>query len=237
MTRVLAFTAILLGLLGACSVGGLDAPQGDDDVIGGDDDGEVLVERYTLTASPADQTVRLAEPAAFTLALASENFAGQVTLAVAGLPTTWTATFTPSATVELVANGQTDVTLTISGPSSEEAVAAALSVTATGSKGEVVTQTSLTVLPELIVPIAAGTGDGPHGFQDIAVHAGTTIRFTNDDSTGHRIHANDDGAIEHQDATMGPGQSYDVVVTAGESQFYCHDHGDGSGIGNLVVLP
>jgi plastocyanin len=244
--RTPAIASALLFIVSGCSVGGVMGGDDDDDAVGDDDsagddddsgdDDEQLIERYTLAASPADQTIRLAEAAEYQLTLSSENFDGPVTLAAAGVPSTWTVTFEPSDTIELVANQDTVVTMRVGLPSSGEAVAATLDVTANGAMGEVAAQTSMTVLPELIVPIVAGTGSGQHGFQNLAVHAGVTVKFANDDSVGHRIHAG--GVIDHQGSTMGPGQSYDIVmIEQGEADFYCHDHGDGSGAATLVVLP
>jgi plastocyanin len=246
--RLPPLATLLLCLSTGCTVGEItDDPGGDGSGGGGGDgsgggggggagspDAEPLIQRYTLTSSPTDHSIKLAASAEFDLLLESENFAGPVTIELTGLPASWTATFTPSATVELPENGDAVLTVQIAVPSDGEATTATLGFTATGALGPVESTVGMAVANELVIPIGA-VGSGNHGFQSSTTRAGALVRFVNGDTIGHRIHAS--GAIAHQPSTMGPGQSYDVVVDAGTARYYCHDHGEGTGAAILTITP
>ena len=86
-----------------------------------------------------------------------------------------------------------------------------------------------------ILRIPPGTDLGNHGFPAIVhLQVGTVLHIVNDDSTPHRIHANNTIGLVHQASSMGLGQEYVGTVTQiGQDTLYCHDHPGG---GSMIVM-
>ena len=86
-----------------------------------------------------------------------------------------------------------------------------------------------------LIPIAAASGEGPHGFPDeVALRVNTMVRFVNYDGTGHTIHTDSDprtgfghsGEMVPSPGGGMPGGTFDAVPnTGGVYSYYCHDHG------------
>jgi len=97
-----------------------------------------------------------------------------------------------------------------------------------------------------LVPIRDGVGaSGNHGFpRDVTIKSGTVVRFINYDTiTGHTIHSDGGTAFPHEDDQMAKapsagqaGGTYQITTSqSGIYSFYCHDHGDNTGIGIVSV--
>jgi plastocyanin len=235
-------TVLLLSLsLGACTVGEVPPGGGPGGVGegggggggGGDPFGPDGGQAYRVSAAPESLDLRLNETAEFAITIASEGFTGPVTLSLEGAPATWSASFSPSETIDLSAGDEVTATLRVDVPDAGEAITAALSIGAVGALGSVEATATLAVASEILVPIAAGTGGGSHGFGTLTVRSGTTVRFLNQDGQAHQMHT--DGVLPHQPTEMGTGESYAVAVETGFASFYCHIHGDGTSIGRLTV--
>ena len=244
---VVLFGAVLSG---ACTVGSLDDVDNDpddpmDDPDDPDDPDEPVVQDYSLSVTPPTQEMTLGTATEFSLSLSSTNYAGPVQLSVTGLPATWSASFAPSPTVSLVENQSATVAMSVIVPSNAEAAAANLRIDATADIGAKQSPASVVVENLLVVPIEAGIGEGAHPFGSVEVRLGATIRFVNYDTELHRIHAGDDDAGFPHEVSPGmapsdggglPGGAYTIDITqAGQYDFYCHEHGQGTGTGLFVV--
>ena len=80
----------------------------------------------------------------------------------------------------------------------------------------------------------------------MTIKSGTVVRFINYDTTsGHTIHSDGGDAFPHEDDQMArapaagqAGGTYDITTGPdGIYTFYCHDHGDNTGIGIISVAP
>jgi plastocyanin len=80
----------------------------------------------------------------------------------------------------------------------------------------------------------------------VTIKSGTVVRFVNYDTTsGHTIHSDGGDAFPHEDDQMArapaagqAGGTYDITTNQdGIYTFYCHDHGDNTGIGIISVAP
>ncbi len=232
--------------IAACTVGDLTGPGGGgsgDDTGGGDDTGDdvagpdaAVAPDFTATMTPATLSTALNSETRYTLTLESSNFEGPVTLTATGVPATWTTSFEPS-TVAMALDGTTTVQLVVQVPSNGEAMTATLGVEASGSPGTKVVSSQLVVANELTVVIPSGTATGGHQFPGrIDLKLGATLKVINSDGTLHRIHSDGGAGFPHQDNDMTQGQSYSVIPgDLGEYRFYCHIHGTGTGVTNLVV--
>lgn len=230
-------------LLAACDVGStIPGPGGDDDP--GVDAAPVEIDAapvpaYTVAVDPPTLSTTLGAEVTYIVTVRGSAFSGPVTLAASGMPASWVVTFTP-ATVEAIDGGTVASEMKVRVPSNGEPAVAgqAIAVDANGAPGPRTATTSLTVANEYTVSLTSGTGAGPHwGVMSgglLRLRAGATLKITNNDTVGHRIHAGG-GVFAHQDTTMAPGQSYDVVVLDGSDLFYCHDHGQGTGEVNVNV--
>lgn len=221
--------------------GGGEDPGGDP---GGEDPGtppppaEFDIAADTLTADLA-----LGETKAFSISVTSVNaFAGPVTVSALDLPASWTVTFSPSADVTVPANGVGSVMAIVEIPTDAEATTANVRFSGTGTPGTHETPVAITVKPELTLHIPAGSVDnpdnafGPGGRVAVRyVAPGTKVRWVNDDTVPHRIHATDGGAgLDHQPNNMGTGGSYEVTMTQrGTFEYNCHIHAQMRGV--LVV--
>ena len=230
--------------LAGCDVGSIGGGSGDDistgdaDTGGGPDASVVdpPTPDYRVSMTPPTIDTQLATEARYTITLDSTNFTGTVDLAATGVPDSWTALFSPT-TVTVPLDGQATAELVISVPANAEATTASIAVAATASPGTRSATAAMTVTPDLTLEWVAGTGNGPHGFPtNLSVRLGTHLHIRNGDNAAHRVHSDGGPGFPHQDNDMLTGQEY--VVTPGDVggyRFYCHDHGDGTGVTNLTV--
>ena len=186
--------------------------------------------------TPPTLATVLSSETRYTITLQSTNYEGPVTLITTGVPASWTTTFEP-ATVVLALDGTTTVELLVQVPSNGEATTATLGVEATASPGTRAVSSQLVVANELSVAIPSGSGTGGHQFPGrIDLKLGATLKIVNSDGTLHRIHSDGGPGFPHQDNDMTQGQMYQVIPgDVGQYNFYCHIHGVGTGVTNLVV--
>jgi len=245
MTPLRTLLALLLATpLAACTVGDITGGGGGggDDVAAGDDEGPgpdaaVVTPDFAVAMTPPTQTTTLGTVVSYSVTLTSTNFEGPVTLVATGLPATWTATFEPP-TVDLDLDGSAIVALSISVPTNgDPATDAAIGIDAQGAPGLRQASSLMTVSNEYVLAIPDGSGGGPHQFPArIDLKLGASLRILNSDTTLHRIHSNGGDGFPHQEGSMGQGESYPVTPgDVGGYTFYCHEHGEGTGVTNLVV--
>ncbi len=235
--------AVLVGsllVLGACDVGStLPGPGGGDDDPGVDAAPPIdaPIPAYAIALDPPALSTALGTEVTYVVTVQASAFSGPVTLAASGAPASWTVSFTPP-TVNAVDGGTVASEMKVVIPSNGEPAAAGstLTVNATAAPGARTATATLTVANEYTFSITPGTGTGLHfGAMSgglLRLRAGTTLHIANNDTVGHRIHAGG-GVFDHQEATMGPGQSYTVTVLDGSDTFYCHDHGQDRGEVNV----
>jgi hypothetical protein len=240
------FLAVLLATpLAACTAG--DITGGGDDSVGGDDDGgddvaggpDAAIADFSVSLSPTQQATTLGTETRYTVTLDSSNFGGPLTLSATGVPEGWVATFDPSPTVTVPVDGQAVATLVVTVPSDAIASNASIGVTAAGSPGSHAAGAALQVANEYILDIPDGTRNTAHPFPtNLQLRVGVTLRIRNQDSQApHRIHSDGGLGFPHQDESMTVGQEYDAAPgEAGGFRFYCHDHGEGLGATNLVMI-
>jgi plastocyanin len=187
--------------------------------------------------TPPTQTTNLGTELRYSVILSSTNFTGAVELAATGIPASWTSAFSPSSTVNVPLDGQATVELVLTVPPDGEAMTAPISIDATAAPGARSATTSATVNNDLVLEWGLGTGGGNHGFpNNLTIRLGTTLHIKNGDMTAHRVHSDGGAGFPHQDNSIGQGQEYVVVPgDVGGYRFYCHDHGDGTGVTNLSV--
>jgi hypothetical protein len=239
MVRPLA-VALVSSLVAACTVGEITGPGAGDDV--GDDDvgpdgGEAGPPDFAISMSPPQVATRLGTENRYSVTLASSDFTGPVSLIATGVPEGWSARFEPSA-VTLPMNGGVTVQLVVDVPSTAIAENVTLGVDASAAPGLRQASAQLQVANEYLLEIAAGAGEGAHGLPGrIDLALGATLRIRNGDATTlHRIHSDGGPGFPHQEVSMGVGEEYAVTPgDVGQYVFYCHDHGVGTGVTDLVV--
>lgn len=240
------FAVLAVSSLAACEVG--VTPAGGDDTGGDDDDVQVdarsidaPVAAYSLAVTPATATTTLGTETTFTVTIDPQHFDGTVELAATGAPTNWIVEITP-AIVTVTDGVPATATVKVRVPSNGDAAPTGQTVSIDGSStiaGAESGTAALTVAKTYIFPLS-GYGTGGHWGAlrggNVRVQAGTLVRYQNNDTIGHRIHAGGGiGGFAHEPNTMNPGQTYDVTVTDGSDNFYCHDHGQGTGEVSLIV--
>jgi hypothetical protein len=194
---------------------------------------------YSVAIASALATTSLGTEVAFTINLAASQFSGPVSLSLSGAPANWTTSVEP-ATVNVADGALSTATIRIRIPTNGDAAPSGkvLTLNASAAPGAKSATAKVIVNNELFIDIAPGTGSGAHwgalAGTTLRVKAGTTLKFRNLDSTGHRIHANGE-VIDHEDTTMGPGQTHPAVARAGTDEIYCHDHLEASGKFNLIA--
>jgi hypothetical protein len=253
--RLSTLSLSLLLALGACDVGTLGPGGGNPGPGGGSnpESPDAQPAPGSPDAAPPDFLVSVTSPTNATtlgtevhyqiMVAGVHDMNGDVALTATGVPASWQATLTPT-TVTLSADGSATADLKLVIPTDAADLTANIGVSASGAS---VTHTAtaasaLTVAKEVIVTITDGTGAGVHPFPSrIDVLVGTKLRVMDADTkTVHRIHSDataQDG-FAHQDNDMSAGQEYDAVPNQGggtQYRWYCHDHGQGTGVVNLVV--
>jgi plastocyanin len=199
----------------------------------------------SLEVTPPLADLSLGTSASFDVIVTSENYAGPVALSLTGAPASWQVAF-DSPTLDFTGTGSLAASFTVTVPPSGDAGSITASVVATASMGPQEAAIQVDVENAYVMAIPDGVGNaGAHGFpQDITVRSGTVIRFENlDTSSGHTIHANGGDAFPHQDDQMAPapsagqtGGTYQLTTSnTGIYDFYCHDHGQNTGVGLITV--
>lgn len=244
--------------MGACEVGSVvgggpgGGNPGGDDQPGSPDarptpgTPDAAAPDFTVAIATPTTATRLGTDVHYTITITGMNhMLGDVALTAAGVPKTWTATLTP-ATVTLDASGTATADLDVVIPTNAADLTATIGVSASATPGThtATMPAALTVANEVVVTIKDGTGTGDHALPTrIDILLGTKVRIMDADTTStkqHQIHSDADDAsgFPHQPNPMNGGQEYDVTPTiGGDTQFrwYCHLHGQGTGVVNLVV--
>ena len=200
---------------------------------------------YAITVSPPLGAIKLAESTEFTVAVQPEHgFTGDVTLTVTGALPSWQVEFLPSPVISVGAGGVATATIKVTVPSDGEVAAdgtgiSTLTVQAEAAPGPRSQDVSVNVENLFVVSIPNGTGgNAVHPFPGTArIRMGAAFSILNADGTPHRIHSDSGGAgFPHQDALMSQGEAYTVNITStGDYRYYCHAHGEGTGVGRIVV--
>ena len=199
---------------------------------GSDSGGADETPDFTISADTAASTT-LGTSTDIHLKLRSTGFAGPVTLAVQGLPDSWSASI-PASPVDLAAGDSATVTATITIPSNGAAAAGgqALSIQATAGDLAHSAGTQLTVQNEYVVHLLLGGASGAHwaaAAHGQHLNVGTTLTVKNDDTTSHIIHSNITAlGFPHQE-TGGvgiiPGGTFSAELTSvGSGTIACHTH-------------
>jgi|SRR5690349_1655123 len=232
--------AVGLGiLLLAWACGGSDGGgSSDDDAAPGADSAsaaDAAPGSYTITldTETVDSELLATTEIAVTVT-PTDGFEGTVTLAAAGLPDTVTATFTPP-TVDL-SSGPADATLALTVPSTITPTTTPTTITVGDATF------TLTIQRAITIDIVPGATTAPLAFgpRPIVIHAGTIsmddpiqVRFYNQDSVPHEVHAAQMGQGFAHDATLIAPDAYDPLIRnpfeAGSYDFYLHDLGDTDG--------
>ena len=221
--------------------------DGDGDGDGSGGGGGENTPTVSLEVLPALAEMTLGTSATFDVIVTAEDYSGSVALALQGAPASWQVSF-DSPSLQFTGSGSLTGTMTVTVPPSGDAVAVGAMLVATATMGPSQTAVQIDVEKTLLVPIRDGVGaSGAHGFpRDITIKSGTVVRFMNYDTTsGHTIHANGGDSFPHEDDQMAPAPSsgqtggmYEITTgPSGIYDFYCHDHGENTGIGLISVAP
>jgi plastocyanin len=178
------------------------------------------------------------------------GFSGTVALSATGLPGSVTGAFTPAA-VDL-SSGPAAAALAIMVPSTATPTSVPTTVTVTGDDGASVTASAtftLTVQRAITVTIVpdASTAALAFGPGPIVIHAGTIgagntiqVRFYNQDSVIHEVHAAQPSEGFAHDPAPIPPASYDSLIrqvnSPGTYPFTLHDDGHTASAGNEIQI-
>lgn len=234
------------GVSGSGSGGsGSGSGGGSGDGSGGDDVGEGVVGTVEFAATPEALDLELGINGTAEVTLRSvDGYAGAVALDVAGGLDSWNVTVSPEI-VTLAAGQTATATVTVAIPSDAEASDLPVDVDLVATPQEESRDLSLSVKTGVTVDnvyraeLAAGTGDGTHAWPIVTVRLGATVEFANVDNVDHRIHSGyNDAGFSHQPSPGATSWVYPVTITqAGVyNQFYCHEHGAGTGNGVITVV-
>jgi len=221
---------------------------------GGSDGGTSQTQGFDVMTDKTSYDVELRASATVQVTIAPKSFSGTVNLAVGGLPTGVTGTFTTSS---LSVSGTTGATTTLKLTTASSIVPGAVPFTVTATSGSTNAQASvsLNVLPQITIQIPVnvdsmeGTSGSPstNAFGDYPfvitapANFGTAnpiaVKFLNLDSAPHCIHAsNATQGFPHDSVTNGvcdtPMQTNQLDQTAhnvnakGSYLFWLHDQGD-----------
>ncbi|HUQ07197.1 MAG TPA: hypothetical protein VM261_32120 [Kofleriaceae bacterium] len=216
--------------------GAVDAPSDGQaiDAIPVDAPGTVSV-----VMTPPARSTTLGTTTRFNVAITSNNFAGTVNLSQTGGAAGWTKSLPASISITSGAtqNVNFDITIATNGAAATGGTNLTVSATVSG-QAAVSDSSTLTVADEVILDIANGTGNGAHwgGMTTLTMRNGSRLTVTNQDGIAHRMHYGGiiDG-VDHPATDMQPGGSSSVVLgSAGTDTVYCHVHGQGTGMFNLV---
>jgi hypothetical protein len=243
----LAPSSLVILLAGACDVGSVSSLPAGLPAEGAPDASpspSADPPDFALAVAPATATTSLGTVVHVAITVTGvRGMRGPIELAATGVPASWQAVITPAA-IALDpgdARGATaDLALTI--PTDAADLSATPGVRASGGGATHAQAAPLTVAPEVVVTIADGTGKGDHRLPArIDIRLGTKLRIVDADGAApHRIHSDQAAStgFGHQADDMTAGQEYDVTPQIGGGmsyRWYCHDHGVGTGVVQLVV--
>jgi hypothetical protein len=193
----------------------------------------------SIVMTPPTASTTLGTTTRFNVQITSNGFAGTVDLMAAGGPTGWTKTLPSSTSITSgeVKNVNFDVVIETNDPAATTGTGLTVSATVPG-QAAVSDSSTLTVNNEVLLDIAAATGTGAHwgGMTTLTMRNGARLTVTNLDSVAHRMHYGGviDG-VDHPATDMQPGGSFSVVLgSTGTDTVYCHVHGQGTGMFNLI---
>jgi len=203
-----------------------------------------------LISADAAASIELRDSADVTVSIDPNGYVGAVALTLANVPGDVDASLDlPSITLD----GTTPetVTVTVASASNSETGAFAISVVGTVSEGTASGDMSVTIEPVITIIIPQNLADfagemnafGPYPTvikapPNLSDESTLTVKFFNDDTVPHEIHADaDDAGFGHGDGPIAPG-SFDAVVRqinqTGEFGYYPHDIG--TNIPGLIVV-
>ncbi len=178
------------------------------------------------------------------LTIAPNGYVGAVSLSLMNVPGDVDASVSPTS-VTLDGTSDETLTLTVTSASNSESGSFAISVVGTAPEGQASGDVSVTIQPVITITIpqdlesyasnpadTTAFGDYPTVIKAPANLSGAnpvTVRFYNDDSVPHEIHADQDGAgFGHGEGPIAAG-AFDPVVRevnqTGEFGYYPHDIG------------
>jgi hypothetical protein len=207
---------------------------------------------FEITADAA-ATMELRANAEVALTIAPNGYEGVVSLSVMNIPSEVQATVSPTS-VTLDGSTSQAITLTIVSASDSETGDFAITVVGTVPEGTASGDAAVTIEPVITIkipqnlesyeaspPDTTAFGDYPTVIKapaNISDANPVTVRFFNDDTVPHEIHADQDGAgFGHGQGPIAAG-AFDPVVRkvnqAGEYAYYPHDLG--TQIMGLIVI-
>lgn len=206
----------------------------------------------TFSVDVGDASLELRAAATVTVTLVADGDVGEVELVVDGLPADVGSSFALE-TVTLLDGTQT-VDLDLSTASNTTTGSYPFTVRAIGPAGEMTANGQVVVEPVLTVYIPMGLeglqenppnttafGDYPTMIEAPPNMSGDnpiTIRFFNQDSEPHQIHAGDQNGFNHSNADI-PANGYDpmdrLVTAPGTYDYYPHDCCGQSILGRIVI--
>jgi hypothetical protein len=220
---------------------------------GGDGGGSTQTASFEVSVDDDAPQLELRATTTLTVSIAANGYQGDVLLHVDGLPADVDAQLS-SSSVTLAGSGTETVGLTLTSASTTTTGTFAFQISGTSPDGTKSAPANLEVMPVITITIpknlndfssdpadTTAFGDYPLMVKALPVMDAThtiTVKFYNDDTTGHEIHA-DQGTegFGHGTGDIAPG-SFDSVVrkinTADTYDYYPHDIGT-SIIGRIIV--
>jgi plastocyanin len=198
---------------------------------------------FVITAA-GSADIELRDSTDVSLTIAPNGYMGVVSLSLMNVPGDVDASVSPMS-VTLDGTSDETVTVTVTSASNSESGAFAISVLGTVPEGQASGDVAVTIEPVITITIPqdlAGYASNPAdttAFGDyptvikapanISEANPVTVKFFNDDTAPHEIHADQDGAgFGHGQGSIAPG-SFDPVVRqvnqTGEFGYYPHDIG------------
>lgn len=202
-------------------------------------------------ASSAELELRASTDVSLTIA--PNGYTGVVSLSLMNVPGDVDASVSPTS-IALDGTSDESITLTVTSASNSESGSFAISVVGTVPEGTASGDVSVTIEPVITITIPQNLesfasspadmtafGDYPTVIKAPANISGAnpvTVKFFNDDTVPHEIHADQDGAgFGHGQGPIAPG-AFDPVVRninqSGEFGYYPHDIG--TTILGLIVI-
>lgn len=207
---------------------------------------------FEITASGA-ATIELRASTDLSLTVAPNGYVGPVSLSLANVPSDVDASVSPTS-VTLDGTSDESITLTVTSASNSESGTFAITVVGTVPEGTASGDASVTIEPVITITIpqnlesyasnpadTTAFGDYPTVIKapaNISAANPVTVKFFNDDTEPHEIHADaDDAGFGHGQGPIAPG-SFDPVVRevnqTGEFGYYPHDIGT-TILGQIVI--
>ena len=207
---------------------------------------------YEITAA-GSADIELRDSADVSLTIAPNGYTGVVSLSLMNVPADVEASIAPTS-VTLDGSSSESLTLTVTSASNSESGSFAISVVGTVPEGQASGDVAVTIEPVITIIIpqdlesyasspadTTAFGDYPTVIKapaNISAANPVTVKFFNDDTVSHEIHADQDGAgFGHGQGPIAAG-AFDPVVRevnqTGEFPYYPHDIG--TTILGLIVI-